>query len=208
VLVKMPGKRLQHRVRFALSIDGHEQASVQTPDGQAHGPGALLDAVPAAPGVLAHESGNCFQLAQRLGFHRLDCIIVLQHRLQFALPAAQVPHGLRLVQPKVPLLNDLGSAGGLPGEGPGLQCQHQGVNRLPGWMQQQPGNIRSAWLVFEGRVPAFKYHFPEAQAPAQRILASIGVTAITDWWIRSHNSCHLNGVKPPFTNCEAWRHTS
>jgi hypothetical protein len=114
VLVKMPGKRLQHRVRFALSIDGHGQASVQTPDGQAHGPGALLDAVPAAPGVLAHEIGNCFQLAERLSLNGLDFIIVVEHRLELALLAAQVPDDLGLVQPKVVLLNDVGSPGACP----------------------------------------------------------------------------------------------
>jgi hypothetical protein len=65
--------------------------------------------------VLAHEIRNGFQLALRLSLHRLDFLIVVEHRLQLALLAAQVPDGLGLVEPKVPLQNDIGILGSQPG---------------------------------------------------------------------------------------------
>jgi len=117
----MPGKRLQHRVRFALAVHRRGQAGVETPDRPAHGPGTPLDAVSAAPGVLAHEIRHRIELAQRLSLHRLDFLIVVEHRLKLPLPAAQAPDGLGLIQLKVPLLNDLGSPASRPGKGTGLQ---------------------------------------------------------------------------------------
>jgi hypothetical protein len=194
----MAGKRLQHWVRSALGVHRPSQAGVQAPDGHAHGLGALLDAVPATPGVLAHEIGNRFQPAQRLSLHRLDFFIVVEHRLKLALPAAQAPDGLSLVQPKVPLLNDLRRPGSRPGKGPRLQCQGQRVNRLPWWMRQKPGDIRSAFLVLEGRVPAFKGEVPETQLSAQGILRAGWLVGLGGLSYRFHISCHSLGGKAGF----------
>ena len=141
MFVEMPGKRLQHRVGFALAVHRPSQAGVQAPDGTAHELGALLNTLPAAPGMLPLVLGDRLQFAQRLGPHRLDFPLVVEHRFKLAFLAAHVPDCLGLVQPKVPLLNDLGSPGSLPGEDPRIQRQDQRVNRLRRRMQQQPGDI-------------------------------------------------------------------
>jgi len=131
----MPGKRLQHRVRFAFGVHRPGQPGVQIPDRQPHLPGALLDAVPAAPGVLAHEIRHRFQLAQRRRLHRLEFAIVVEHRLQLALAAAHVPDRVGLIQPKVPLLSGVRRLRRQLGKGPRLQGQRQCVKGLPGRMQ-------------------------------------------------------------------------
>jgi hypothetical protein len=138
--------------------------------------------------VLAHEIRNRLQLAQRFRLHRFDFLILVEHHLQLALPAAHVPDRLGLVEPKVPLLNDVPGPRGLPGKGPGLQCQRQRVNGLPGRMQQEPGDIQSPLLVSEDRFPAFKNHFPEAPAPAQGILGILSWSVVSSQWSRCHST--------------------
>jgi len=54
-------------------------------------------------------------------------------------------------------------------------------------MQQKPGDIGSAWLVLEGRVPAFKGHFPEAQPPTQGILVLVSLAVVSNQWSCFHN---------------------
>ena len=54
------------------------------------------------------------------------------------------------------------------------------MNRLPGWMQQEPGDIRNALLVLEGRVAALKSHFPEARPPVQGALVLISLAVVSN----------------------------
>ena len=107
MIVKMPGKGLEHRVGSALGVSRPGQVRVETLDGHADSPDALLGTVPAAPGVLAQEIGNLLQLTPRLGLDRLDFPLVFEHRRQLALLAPQPPDGLGVVQPEAALLNDL-----------------------------------------------------------------------------------------------------
>src|ERR1035441_43402 len=186
VIVKMPGKGLEHRVGSALGVSRPGEVGVETLDGHADSPDTFLGAVPAAPGVLAQEIGNLFQLTPRLGLDRLDFPLVFEHRLQLALLAPQPPDGLGVVQPETALLNDLVRPARLAVNAPGLQRQGQSVQRLRWWMQQEPDDVERALLVFENRVPAFKREFPEAQVPAQGILASASVVAICSLLSCSH----------------------
>ena len=70
----MPRKGPKHRMWIAPGVHRPGEVRVQALDGHADGPDALLVAVPAAPQILAQEVGYRFQLALRLGLHRLDCL--------------------------------------------------------------------------------------------------------------------------------------
>ena len=59
-----------------------------------------------------------------------------------------------------------------------------------------------------GLAPMFKPASPAQASFASvtiqaLVLAASRVTGIYACWVRVHNSGHLNGVKPAFTNCEA-----
>jgi hypothetical protein len=62
-------------------------------------------------------------------------------------------------------------------------------------MQQEPSDIRSAWFVFEGRVPAFEGYFPGVRLSAQRILVLVSLSVVSGLLSRFHNSCHPYGGK-------------
>jgi len=69
VLVQVPGKRLQHRVRPALAVHRPGQVGVQALDSHADGPDAPLRSVPAPPRIPAQILGDLLQFAERLGLH-------------------------------------------------------------------------------------------------------------------------------------------
>jgi hypothetical protein len=62
-------------------------------------------------------------------------------------------------------------------------------------MQQQTGDIRSAWLVFEGGLAALKGYFPGVRLSAQRILVLVSLSVVSGLLSRFHNSCHPYGGK-------------
>src|ERR1035441_3835150 len=107
VLMEMQGKAPQRRVRQALGVHRSGEPDVQSLDGPGHGPDAPLRAAPAAPQAFAQELGDLLQFVQRLGLHRLDFPVVLEHPLQRPLPAPQGPDRRRVLQSQAPLLDDL-----------------------------------------------------------------------------------------------------
>jgi hypothetical protein len=112
------------------------QPPVEPLDRRRNGPHAPLRPAPAPPRALAQVLRHLLQLAQRLGLHRLDGIIV--------------------VQPQAPLLDELGGAGTLAGQAPGLERQGHGVQRLRRRIQQQTRDIKRALLVFEHGRPSLE----------------------------------------------------
>jgi hypothetical protein len=177
MVLQMRRKPPQHLFRPALGIHRRGQVGVEAPDGRRHRPRGALRPVAAQPGTRAQALRHLFQLAQRLGLHRLDLVPVLQDALQLALVAPQGPHGRRVLQPHEALLQDFLWRGRLSELLPGLQRQRYAVHRLAR-LQQQAGDVQRAQLVFEDGFPALKPHRPVFRASAQGILALAQVLLI------------------------------
>jgi hypothetical protein len=100
VLLQMPRKALQDRMRPALRVHRLRQARVEALDRNGDSPHTPPRVVAGSPRILAQELQDLLPLPPRLRLHWLDGQLIIQHRFKRALLPAQVPDGLRIVQPQ------------------------------------------------------------------------------------------------------------
>ena len=172
-------------MRLAFCVNSLGEAEVETLDRLPDAFGCTLCAVFCTAGMVALEFGDGFELAEGLLLDGFGFVFIVQDGFEFLFLAVDDAEGLGVVEGEATFLDagvafdscafsgfgigDLREAKVFSAEFRNFCSEVESVDRVLGWVGEEPGNVEDSFFVFQIGVLAIEGELPYAEAFVDRV---------------------------------------